>query len=591
MHEHLRQERFSPLRLVHCARARWQPSSVLLPCLLASLILLNVDERWSWRASAALDAEKTLVGGEITQDTTWQGEILVTESVVVQPNVTLTILPGTKVRFQHYRGYREPERRLSLIVYGAIHANATALQLIYFTSDAADPQNGDWSMLRLVSPTGLCSFHYVVFEFAQHGLNVWNAAPEISHSVFRWNNWEGVYFESFSQPVILHTQIYENGYNGLAAEQSNTLIMDFMEVWRNGTSGIHIDNSTLTVRQSIIHDNHAHGLSVDDNATMHAYGDAIYGNSACGIGFGEGNNTVYAANIDWKSGNGGGGAQNTCGPVTWEYSILYPPASINIGYTPDMSYALGYIPGDPVLDKYLYVYPDDETRIIIRKIGTNLGLTWSLAWYQRSIWTATLQGTFYHLNAQTGTVVDSFSPPVSPTWGGLSQPWGMTSDERGYLWVVDFAERKIFQIDPFSRQIVFSFPTPNPSQGGCKGLAYDGSYLYVMGWTSPAIYKMDKTGKLIETITLDHGGSGGLAWDEEHFWVPDGGRLLKYSAEGHMVGWIYAASEGTWDMTWDGAYLWATQRTNENWQDAKIFQLQILEDHDHALFLPFTIRN
>jgi hypothetical protein len=88
--------------------------------------------------------------------------------------------------------------------------------------------------------------------------------------------------------------------------------------------------------------------------------------------------------------------------------------------------------------------------------------------------------------------------------------------------------------------------------------------------------------------TVSRGG-GGLAWDGAHFWVP-GGHILKYDAQGRQVGWIYAASEGTWDMTWDGAYLWASQRTNENWPDAKIFQLELLEDHDHAIYLPM-LRN
>jgi hypothetical protein len=47
--------------------------------------------------------------------------------------------------------------------------------------------------------------------------------------------------------------------------------------------------------------------------------------------------------------------------------------------------------------------------------------------------------------------------------------------------------------------------------------------------------------------------------------------------QGNIVGWIYPASEGTWDMSWDGQYLWATQRTNENWSDDKLFALKILE--------------
>ncbi len=97
----------------------------------------------------------------------------------------------------------------------------------------------------------------------------------------------------------------------------------------------------------------------------------------------------------------------------------------------------------------------------------------------------------------------------------------------------------------------------------------------MLGWASPTIYQMTKTGNLENQINLDHGGGGGLAWDGEYFWVP-AARILRYDA-GKLSGWIYAASEGTWDMTWDGTYLWASQRTNENWGDDKIFALEILQ--------------
>jgi hypothetical protein len=528
------------------------------------------------------------VYGEISEDTDWFGEILVTDTVVVLPNVTLRIHPGTKVRFVHYRGYREPELKLSLIVRGQILANGTSDQPIYFTSDAPDPQNGDWSLLRLISNTGQSEFNWCVFEFAQHGLNVWNSSPFISHVVFRWNNWEGIYFESYSAPTIVWCQIYENGYNGLAAEQLNTIDMDYCEIWRNGTSGVHIDSSETGIRHSIIYDNLGHGLSVDNNSTLNAYGDAIYNNTACGIGFGEGTNTVTIANLDFKTGNLGG---NICGPFITEASIHYPPTSIDIGFTPDMSYALGYIPGDLVLDQYMYVYPDDETRLIVRKIGTGLGLTWSVAYHDSTIWTSTLQGNISQLNPDSGAVLNSFTLSGSPTWGTPTQPWGMAFDDEGFMWIVDFAERKLFKIDLSSQQIVFSVDTPNASEGGCKGLAWDGQYLNVMGWITPTIYKITKQGMLVDSIQLNKGGSGGLAWDGLFYWVPTKGRILKYDANGIQVGWIYAASEGTWDMAWANGYLWATQRTNENWRDAKIFQLEVLNDHDYLnkVFLPIVV--
>jgi hypothetical protein len=88
---------------------------------------------------------------------------------------------------------------------------------------------------------------------------------------------------------------------------------------------------------------------------------------------------------------------------------------------------------------------------------------------------------------------------------------------------------------------------------------------------------MDTNGNTVSTIEVQmQGNAGGIAWDGTHFWIP-AGKLLRVNTQGNVVGWIYPASEGTWDMTWDGQYLWATQRTNENWDDAKLFALEILE--------------
>jgi hypothetical protein len=63
--------------------------------------------------------------------------------------------------------------------------------------------------------------------------------------------------------------------------------------------------------------------------------------------------------------------------------------------------------------------------------------------------------------------------------------------------------------------------------------------------------------------------------DGTAFWVPGGKDTMRISTTGQVLGSIYACSEGTWDLTWDGQYLWATQRTNENWFDDKLYQIQI----------------
>jgi len=126
-----------------------------------------------------------------------------------------------------------------------------------------------------------------------------------------------------------------------------------------------------------------------------------------------------------------------------------------------------------------------------------------------------------------------------------------------------------------SGNVLSSFAIPD-TEGGAKGITWDGEYLYLMGWTTPTIYKLDKSGSLIDTIEINGGVGGGLTWDGNYFWAPGGKGISKFDTDGRIVGEIYAASEGTWDVAWDGQYLWATQRTNENWQDAKLYQIEIL---------------
>ena len=505
------------------------------------------------------------ISGSITKDTTWQGIVVIDGPTTVNAGVTVTIMSGTKVKFKYYRGYREPEKRLSLNVKGALIAEGTAQNPIYFTSDAPDPQNGDWSMLRLFSSSTQSRFRYVVFECAQQGLNVWKEDPLITHCVFRWNNWEGIYFESYCNATLDTCLMMENGYNGLAAEQFNTLTLRYCEVRRSGTNGVHCDASTMTVQDSWILENAASGLSVDDNGSMTALGDLIAGNRGWGVGVGEGSNTVRLGNCKISS--------NTAGAVEGSYQIASypfdPPTSLSLGFVPDSSYALRYIPGDTLLDKYEYIYPDDETRQVVAKIGKGLGLTWSVAWDGSAIWTATLSGKIYKLNPVTGAVLKQFTAPGS-------QPWGMTFDGKS-LWLVDFAEKRISKIDTASGLELKTFATPD-SAGGCKGVAWDGKYLNILGWTTAVIYKVDTSGSVVGTTTLQQGGGGGIAWDGTHFWV-SGRKILKYDTSGAVVGWIYPCSEGTWDMDWDGTHLWITQRTNENWRDAKLYQVKVLDDH------------
>ncbi len=505
------------------------------------------------------------VGGTLREDTTWRGEIWVTSSVLVPAGVTLTIEPGTMVRFKHYRGYTDPGARLSMRVEGTLIAVGTPDRPIWFTSDATDPTNGDWSMLRLVNASSSSEIRFAILEFAQQGLNLWNASPTLSDLIVRWNNWEGIYLESYCEPTIERARIYENGYNGIAMEQFNEVIIRHCSVTDSGTNGIHIDASEATVEGCIVEGNAASGVSVDDHATLVVRGCRIAQNGT-GIGCGEGANTVEIDAATVLTGNRA--PLPDCVKRTVRETPAWPAAPSALSFAlPDVRpYELGYVPGDPRLDRYMYVYPDvDETRRVVNKIGDGLGLTWSITWDGEAIWTATLWGEVYRLDPQTGAILAHWTYPGP-------QAWGMTWDGR-HLWINDFAEKKVYEMT-ISGAVVSTFSIPDPT-GGAKGIAWDGQALCIMGWTRPVIYRVDRRGQPIGTVTLREGG-GGLAWDGTAFWVPGGEGIQRVSATGEPLGSIYACSEGTWDLTWDGRYLWATQRTNENWFDDKLYQIEVL---------------
>ena len=466
--------------------------------------------------------------------------------------VKLTIEPGTVVRFKHYRGYRDPSKRLGIEVEGTIIAQGNSENPIYFTSDADNPKTviGEWFGWSI--QTNRYS-SYVVVEFGQQGLNFWGGKPKIHNSVVRWNNWEGIYFESYAQAEIFHTHIYQNGYNGIAAEQFNEIVIEECVIEKNGTHGVHIDVSNAIVLASLVKENGAAGISVDNGGVLTLKGVRSIGNME-GIVSGEGENEVYVGNVQVE----GNIACQICNSSEKIEDDTELPDDIPFYFSPEMSYALGYTPGNKELDRYRYVFDDtDETRSVVNKIGEGLGLTWAVAWDGEAVWTATLWAEYYRLDPESGEVLTYFQGPGS-------QVWGLTFDGE-HLWALDFAERMIYEIDPVSGETLSQFPSPDPSNG-CKGLTWDGEFLYVAGWATNAIYIMDRKGHLIDTIVTNEWGIGGLAWDGEYFWSPGGEGIVKATKEGMKAGWIYATSEGTWDMAWGDGVLWASQRTNwRNW--------------------------
>ena len=103
------------------------------------------------RHLAATGAPDIICGTKlITEDSSWHGEVLVTGVVTVAPQATLTIEPGTVVRFAGGGAPSPPGSGGGLLVQGRLVANGTTSGPIVLTSLFAEPMRGDWQGIVLL---------------------------------------------------------------------------------------------------------------------------------------------------------------------------------------------------------------------------------------------------------------------------------------------------------------------------------------------------------------------------------------------------------------------------------------------------------
>jgi hypothetical protein len=102
-----------------------------------------------------------------TEDVTWHGTVLIRGSLVVAPQATLRIEPGTTVRFARVEGGL---RKARLVVMGRIQSIGTAERPILFSADAPTPVKGDWGGILLLSTEKHNQFEHTAVEGAETGL-------------------------------------------------------------------------------------------------------------------------------------------------------------------------------------------------------------------------------------------------------------------------------------------------------------------------------------------------------------------------------------------------------------------------------------
>lgn len=154
----------------------------------------------------------------ITKDTTWSGTVILSGQSVVRRGVTLTILPGTIIKFAWTDEEPDNVGDGELTVEGRLIARGTKEAPILFTSAQEKPAMKDWTFVQ-ISVSRDSIVEHCIFEYAFSGLQVHYSTATIRESLFRYN-FEGVRF-STTDIRIEHNDFLEN-YYGIRCEANGS---------------------------------------------------------------------------------------------------------------------------------------------------------------------------------------------------------------------------------------------------------------------------------------------------------------------------------------------------------------------------------
>lgn len=178
---------------------------------LLALVLLCTS---AWASEQPLLLDKAY----IKQDTTWSGTVILRGQNVVRRGVTLTILPGTVVKFAWVDEDGDGVGDGELTVEGRLIARGSKEKPILFTSAKESPAPKDWTFVQ-ISVSRDSVVEHCIFEYAFSGLQVHYSTAAIRQSLFRYN-FEGIRF-STTDILIEHNDIVNN-YYGIRCEANGS---------------------------------------------------------------------------------------------------------------------------------------------------------------------------------------------------------------------------------------------------------------------------------------------------------------------------------------------------------------------------------
>jgi len=188
---------------------------------------------------------QTNVSGGIFSNTTYSlsnSPYIVTDNLVLFPNVTLTIEPGVELKFESGKYFE---------VRGELIAIGTQSSRIIFTSNSNSPSKGDWAGIRVKNSLGAkASFEYSDFKYASSSNTsdcCWNGGPiYYSHCRFEENTFAMTGYTGYDINID-DSEFINNTYGITSADKViNNSSFTGNDYGLYQTERIDVNNSTFT---------------------------------------------------------------------------------------------------------------------------------------------------------------------------------------------------------------------------------------------------------------------------------------------------------------------------------------------------------
>jgi parallel beta-helix repeat protein len=241
--------------------------------------------------------------GIITSDTVWDKEVLVKGDIEVARGATLTVMPGTVIKFVKIEEYGPSKLykdkatyfpRAELIIRGKLIAQGTKDRMIVFTSAETSSHPADWGAINFLGTQDnileYCEISYGHTSVHCHGAQVIVAncylhdngvaigQKNVKESETRCvvpilynritGNGGGVLFGKGTSPTITHNEISDNKFFGIFGKKGAPCYVRYNNITRNGKGVIVYAMDGFRLSENNIFDNEEYNISLMEGQTL-----------------------------------------------------------------------------------------------------------------------------------------------------------------------------------------------------------------------------------------------------------------------------------------------------------------------------------